>query len=385
MSDHPLDRDRIVLHVSAIFAEDLHAKRVASLANAAVGVLEGAALGIHAIGRALAVAAGLESRHAVKQVDRLLSNSGIDVWELFGRWVPFVVGDRQEIVAALDWTEYDADDQSTLVLSMITSHGRATPLLWKTVVKSKMKGQRSAHEDVLLERFREVLPPGVKVTILADRGFGDQAMYELLKEQLGFDFVVRFRGVVKVTSADGETKSAIAWTRNNGRPLLLRGARVTKKDRELGAVVCLKAKGMKEAWHLATSYGDNKPAAEVVALYSKRFTIEESFRDQKNLRFGMGLSETRISSPERRDRLLLVSAIAIALLTLLGAAGEAIGIDKYLKTSTVKRRTLSLLNQGLFHYAALPRMKEDRAEALMAKFRELLREHRIFREVFGLI
>ncbi len=43
--------------VSAIFADDLHAKRVASLANAAVGVLEGAALGVHAIGRALAVAA----------------------------------------------------------------------------------------------------------------------------------------------------------------------------------------------------------------------------------------------------------------------------------------------------------------------------------------
>ena len=371
-------------HVSSIFADDLHAKRVASLANAAVGVLEGAALGIHAIGRALAFAAGLESRHAVKQVDRLLSNKGIEVWELFGCWVPFVVGDRQEIVAALDWTEYDADDQSTLVLSMITSHGRATPLLWKTVVKSKLKGKRSKHEDTLLERFREVLPEGVKVTILADRGFGDQAMYELLKEQLGFEFVVRFRGIIKVTSADGRTKSAVAWTPNNGRSLLLRGARVTKAGRELGAVVCLKAKGMKDAWHLATSHGD-KTASEIVALYSKRFTIEESFRDQKNLRFGMGLSETRISSPDRRDRLLLVSAIAIALLTILGAAGEAIGIDKYLKTNTVKRRTISLLNQGLFHYAALPRMKEERAEALMAKFGELLSEHQVFREVFGLI
>jgi hypothetical protein len=86
-----------------------------------------------------------------------------------------------------------------------------------------------------------------------------------------------------------------------------------------------------------------------VKLYSKRFTIEESFRDQKNLRFGMGLSETRIGTPERRDRMLLVSAMATALLTILGAAGEAIGIDKYLKTNTVTHRTLSLLNQGLFH------------------------------------
>jgi hypothetical protein len=57
-----------------------------------------------------------------------LSISGIDVWLLFGSWVPFVVGDWHEIFAALDWTDCDADDQSTLVLSM-ASHGRATPLL----------------------------------------------------------------------------------------------------------------------------------------------------------------------------------------------------------------------------------------------------------------
>ena len=60
MSDHPLDPDRITKLVSTIFADGLHAKRVASLANAAVGVLEGAALGIHAIGRALAFHSGLD-------------------------------------------------------------------------------------------------------------------------------------------------------------------------------------------------------------------------------------------------------------------------------------------------------------------------------------
>lgn len=51
--------------------------------------------------------------------------------------------------------------------------------------KSKLKGWRNEHEDALLERFREAIPEDVKVTVLADRGFGDQAMYELLKDQLG--------------------------------------------------------------------------------------------------------------------------------------------------------------------------------------------------------
>lgn len=384
MSEHPLDREEVTKLLSAILSEDLHAKRVASLAGAVVGVLRGAVLGIHAIGGALAVAEGLDSKHAVKQVDRLLGNLGVDPWRLFGNWVPFVVGDRQEIVTVLDWTDFDADDQATITLHMVTSHGRTTPLLWKTVRKSKMKGWRNEHEDALLQRFREVLPEGVKVTVVADRGFGDQALYELLKDQLGLDFVVRFRGIVNVTDASGETRPAQEWVPGNGRPLLLRGASVTEIGRQVGAVVCVKAKGMKQAWCLATSHGD-RPASEIVALYGKRFSIEESFRDQKNLRFGMGLSDTRIGDPQRRDRMLLVSALAIAMLTLLGAAGEALGFDKWLKTNTVKHRTISLLRQGQMHYAALPNMKAERVLPLMNKFADLLIQHAVFREVFGVI
>jgi hypothetical protein len=233
VSNRPLDRDRITQLVSTMFADDL-AKRVAPLAGAAIGVLEGAALGIDAIGRALAMAAGLKTKHAVKQVDRLRSSAGIDVWRLFASWVPLVVADRPEIVSALDWTNFDADNQSTIVLSMITSHGRATPLLWKTVMRSELQGWRNEYEDVLLERFREVL----------------------------------FPGVVKVTSADGETKAAKDWVPANGRPLLLRNARVTQTGRQVGSVVCVKAKGMKDAWHLASSHVD-KTGAEVVALYAK--------------------------------------------------------------------------------------------------------------------
>ena len=107
----------------------------------------------------------------------------------------------------------------------------------------------------------------------------------------------------------------------------------------------VKAKGMKEPWCLATSHTD-KAGAEIVKSYGKRLTIEETFRDQKNLRFGTGLSDTRISSPQRRDRILLVGAIAAALLTLLGAAGEAVGLDRLMKANTVKTRTYSLPNQA---------------------------------------
>lgn len=135
--------DRVHEFVAELLGDDVHAARVLSFASGVVGVLHAAALGVHAIGRGLADAMGLDPKHAIKQVDRLLSNSGITVWRWFEQWVTFVVAARMEIVVALDWTEFDKDDQSTIAAYLVTSHGRATPLVWKTVQKSGLKNQRN--------------------------------------------------------------------------------------------------------------------------------------------------------------------------------------------------------------------------------------------------
>lgn len=135
-----------------------------------------------------------------------------------------------------------------------------------------------------------------------------------------------------------------------------------------------KAKKMKEPWCLATSLGD-APASDIIKLYGRRFTIEETFRDTKDLNFGMGLSATHIRSAERRDRLLLLVAVAHTLLSLLGAASEESGLDKYLKVNTVKRRTHSLYRQGVYWFHAIPTMREDWLARLMTAFDRIVREH----------
>jgi hypothetical protein len=76
----------------------------------------------------------------------------------------------------------------------------------------------------------------------------------------------------------------------------------------------------------------------------------------QDLRFGMGMAELRIAEPERRDRLLLISAFAMALLTMLGAAGESLGMDRMLKSNTSKTRTHSLFRQGCMLYELIPNM-----------------------------
>ena len=71
--------------------DEVQEARVLSLANATLGVIHAASLAVSTIGRALAQARGLDPRHAVKQVDRLLSNTQLDVWQLFASWVPMVL------------------------------------------------------------------------------------------------------------------------------------------------------------------------------------------------------------------------------------------------------------------------------------------------------
>jgi hypothetical protein len=380
---HAIDPTKVHDFLSTLLAEDVHAQRVFSLATGVVGVMHAAAASIHAIGHGLAAATGRETKSAIKQIDRLLSNRGIKVWDVFELWVKFVLTDREEATVALDWTDFDADEQATIALHLITSHGRATPLMWLTVDKATLESKRNDYEDRLLARFRELVPLGIKTTVLGDRGFGDQKLYVGL-EDIGFDYVIRFRECIQVTDATGTTKSAAEWVPSNGHALLLRDVTVTKDKTAVPAVVVVKGKQMKDAWCLASSRSDLK-ASEVVKLYGKRFTIEETFRDTKDMRFGLGLSATHIGTPERRDRLLLLIAIAHALLTLLGAASEATGLDRHLKANTVKRRTHSLYRQGLMWYQLLPTLRDEWLQPLMRSFGELVTQHAVFSELFGIL
>lgn len=121
---------------------------------------------------------------------------------------------------------------------------------------------------------------------------------------------------------------------------------------EVPAVVVTHAKKMKEPRYLAPRLSARK-ASEIVKLYGKRFTIEETLRALKDLRVGMGLRATHFRSAELRDRFLLLATLAHALLTMLSAANEAIGLDRILKANTVKARTHSLFRQNSYWYSAL--------------------------------
>lgn len=372
----------VLKYVEEIYGDNVHAKRVASLAGATVGVLASGSLAISAIGQGLAHVCGTSTKHTIKQVDRLIGNNKVDVWSYFALWVPHLVGQRKHIVVAMDWTDFDRDGHSTIALNLLTEHGRAIPLIWRTVQKSELKDRRNEYEDSVLTRLSETVPSGVEVTIVADRGFMDTALFEALRDDWKFGYVIRLRGNVIVTDTKGERRTAAQWVGQGGRAKTLRQGALTAKQFPVPTVVCVQAKGMKESWCLAAS-DPSVTSTELVKYYAKRWGIETYFRDTKDLRFGLGMDAIHTKSVERRDRLFLLSAMAIVLLTLLGAACEEVGYDKYLKANTVARRTHSLFRQGQMVYDLLPRMDGQWVSKIITTFVRNIQQHRALTEVFS--
>ena len=71
-----------------------------------------------------------------------------------------------------------------------------------------------------------------------------------------------------------------------------------------------------ECWFLMTDQPGT--AHQLCQLYGRRMTIEQLFRDDKSKRNGWSLRDTKITRPDRLDRLLLILAIAYLLLCGIG-------------------------------------------------------------------
>lgn len=365
--------------INVIYGDELHKKRQLSLAHAAMGVLASESLFLHRMAEGLVNTRGGDKKHATKQIDRLLSNKGISVWDLSEFWVTFVIGEKKEVVVALDWTSFFDDEQSMLSLNIVTSKGLATPLLWKSVDKKQLKHNRARYEDQLLSRLKNVLPEGVKILLLADRGFADQKFFRFLDEELAFQYIIRIKSNTTIIHRDIKNKAA-NWLRPDGKILSLKKALLTLTEYPIEHFVAVKDKGMKAAWFLATN-AELKPR-EIITQYSKRWKIEPYFRDLKDGRFGLGLEQTHIKSCERRDRLMLILALSYLLLIILGQAGESIGFDRKLKVNTVKTRTHSLFRQGQFYYKFFYRFTQDEQDNLMLHFDSLLSQNQFWTLIF---
>lgn len=348
------------------FNGKIHAKRLESLCDAVRGAMTSHSLQPSKIGDGLAESKGLLPKHARKQVDRLISNNAIDTNVFQRELCDLLIHNRSRIMVSMDWTVFAKDKHMTITLRLVTTHGRATPLLWKTVEYKNLKGNKNKYVFEILSKLRALISKNCQVIILADREFGTIKSMERIKEKLDFDYILRIKRNFTVTDSKLIKKQAHEWLDPN-KATAIDDAKVTVKNYSVKKIVICKEPGMKDLWCIACSI-KNIATQTVLNLYGKRWSIECSYRDEKDLYFGMGLKKARISKTERRQRILLISAIIIVFLTLLGAASEAAGFDKYLKSNTVTRRTHSLFTQGKLILRLIKNMKEKWKKSITEYF-----------------
>jgi hypothetical protein len=292
--------------------------------------------------------------------------------QVFGCWVPFVVGERRESVVNFDGTACEDADQCTVVRGRPPAHGRRTPLVWKTVTRSALKDQRHDQEDDRLVALASVVPQPVRVTVGADRGFADRKLESCLPEEWGVDSIIRCRGVVSGEEAAGARSKATEWRGTAGRRRVFRHARVTAPRHLVPVVVGVQDQAMQEPWCLVSRRPD-LPGVAIKLASARRFTGEETCRDVQPPRVGLGLTQAVSERTDRRDALFLRAVRAHTLRTWLGQAGQELGLERMLGATRPGHR--SRFRQGLRRFALMPQMREERLRALAKTFGELLQAH----------
>lgn len=376
-----INQVRTINIISKILDPTMHKKRLYSIGNAVFGALYADRLMISKIGRSLSNLRGSSPKHSIKAVDRLIGNPKFNLQNCFQFYTPWIVAKRRKIVVTLDWTEFCYTGHQTLSINLLTKHGRATPLLWKSYEDSELKNNMVRFEMALLAKLKSLVPATTNVIVLADRGFSNTTFFRFIERELCWHYIIRVKSNMYVYDKSGNVKKASEWVPRNGRILALENAMLTRKTRaKIGMMVFVKKRGMKEAWHLATTLQNRK--GEAVNLYHRRFTCEENFRDLKDDKFGSGFRETLVTSKSRKDRLILIHALSVILLTILGSVGEKLGYDRQLRANTATLRTHSLYRQGREYVKGIMDAYYIRFKR---KFTQVINNHKHSKIRFGII
>jgi hypothetical protein len=309
-------------------------------------------------------------KHRIKRVDRFLGNERVEVAD--AAWALIMIAAkaaRGRLFVLVDWV--DVRSYKVLVAA-VPIRGRSVPVLFAAYEKWRLRKSQNAFEEGFFTLLRALLPKKVQAVVVADRGFHRAELAKHL-QATGLCYVIRVNGTTHFASE-----------RHAGRLDGIRLRQGEHIDLEVGAysksrpvrqrVIVHWKKHHDEPWFLATDL--DWGWRYVVATYALRMHIEQLFRDEKNLRFGWGLRQTRLSTPERLERLLLVLAFAYLFLILLGLlARNTLPSSHWASASSPKKHQNSLFTIGRHRQPELRCSARHLLHLFAASLSQLLEEN----------
>ena len=234
-------------------------------------------------------------------ISRLLANPLIDTGEVMAPFAREVLAraraQAHTLVLIIDQSQVNATHQMVMVSRRVG--GRAVPLAWQ--VKNTHGAIGFAEQRAALDRVAALLPAGVRPGLMGDRFYGSPALIAWCRAQ-GWDWRLRLKQDLLGFEAGGETTLADCFTRGEH---LLSDVELTEQ-RARTHVAMVHADGQAEPWIIALS---QTPSVHTAFDYGLRWGIEAMFSDFKTR--GFNLEDSQIARTDRRDRLVLVLALAL--------------------------------------------------------------------------
>jgi hypothetical protein len=295
-----------------------------------------------------------------RRAQRWLSNARIDGEALYGPLVLWALQHwhkpDQHMHLALDTTMLW--NRCCVVMLSVVAHGRAIPLLWRTL--EHPSASVSAEISIaLLEKADRLLAAFGSITLLADRAFPSAPLLRWFDASPRWRYVMRLRAdtwIHGTTAPMGCEVRRLRLPRGHCRGF--RDVRLWADGSQKANLLLAHPSGLPvdEPWYLVSNAA---PAVDLVWIYARRFCCEQLFRDQKSGLFQLESSGLR--NPERIDRLLLVVAVAVLVSSLQGYALSLGGLRR--RVDPHWRRGMSFVRIGL---ASLQQYVADAKAKVMA-------------------
>jgi hypothetical protein len=253
---------------------------------------------------------------------RWLQNARIEVHCLYAPLIQQAVAawGNHTLYLALDttmlWNRY-----CVIRISLIY-RGRAVPVVWE-VLEHGSSSVAYATYTALLDALPPLLPLGVRVVFLADRGFADTALMTHLR-RLGWHFRIRIKGSFGVTRPGHRSAKVQDFTLAPGRALFLHHVALTADHFGPVSLALARHTSNGEAWAVVS---DEPTSVQTFVEYGWRFDIEENFLDDKSN--GFQLESSLVRNADALSRLCLVLAVTTVYLVAQGTQVVATTIRRW--------------------------------------------------------
>jgi len=336
-----------------------------SLFTAAKSIIHGSPLTLTAMGRSAASLHHKSEKQGIKRVDRLLGNQKLHQHRHFYyQTIARLFINTPHPLIHIDWsTVYNYN--FVMLRAAISIGGRAVTI-YEEVHPEEKHTNHQVHKS-FIGNLKRILPEATQPIICTDAGFKIPWFKEI--EAQHWFWLARTRGTVKCQIQGETTWSYVNECHQLALPIAseLKGVKLSKShqfscrgilfrgkskqrhnlNRQGITTKCntnkKHAKSAKEPWFLVSNLPKKTfKANQLVNLYRRRMSIEESFRDCKNEYYGLGLSRSLSRSVERLQVILLLSMMVQFYLYCVGKAAETEGYHRHFQANTVKhKRVLS--------------------------------------------